>query len=116
MKGCYQRKSNDCGVAALATFLDLSYEVIEEAWYNELKRPPGLSNGCELIRVAKSLGFELKRHIKLVSKCIARVRPYQGCSKSHWVVIDGELLWCPELGEHLKSGYPWQHFTNCFSK
>ncbi|UJH95897.1 C39 family peptidase [Pantoea phage Nufs112] len=108
--GVYQRLYNDCGVAALGTLLDRSYPEVKEAWIKSLGRDVGFSNFNELIAVANELGFKLSKSRVKQPKCIIRVREHTGDSKSHWVVLDGDNLWCPELGESTIADYPWKHF------
>lgn len=99
-----QRKSNDCGAAALATLLDLSYMEIESAWRVSLGRETNESTYADLIAVAKAWGFTLEKATFKQSEGmvrIVRVRPWRGSNHSHWIVMfkDGSI-WCPYSGRH----------------
>jgi len=109
-----QRKDNDCGAAALATFLRLYYEEIETDWRIALGRETNASSYADLIKVAECSGFTLERVPFRKSegmRRIVRVRPWRGSNHSHWIVMfpDGSI-WCPYSGRHdslLGYEQPW---------
>lgn len=109
-----QRKKNDCGAAALATFLRLYYEDIETSWREALGRETNASSYADLIKVAECSGFTLERVPFKQSdgmRRIVRVRPWRGSNHSHWIVMftDGSI-WCPYSGYHdslLGYEQPW---------
>lgn len=109
-----QRKKNDCGAAALATFLRLYYEDVETSWREALGRETNASSYADLIDVADFSGVKLERVTFKKSegmRRIVRVRPWRGSNHSHWIVMfpDGSI-WCPYSGRHdslLGYEQPW---------
>lgn len=109
-----QRKKNDCGAAALATFFRFSYEEVEIDWRVALGRETNQSNYADLIKVAECSGFTLERVPFKKSegmRRIVRVRPWRGSNHSHWIVMFPEgSIWCPYSGRHdslLGYEQPW---------
>lgn len=106
-----QRLNNDCGVAALATLLSVSYETVATAWLEVTGRGPGPSSYKTLRDVAAHLGYSLVQ-VRECTAGIRRVRWEAGSSHSHWVVLSGPSLWCPWVGESTVAQYPakyWGH-------
>lgn len=109
-----QRKTNDCGAAALATLLRLYYEEVETDWRVSLGRETNASSYADLIKVAECSGVALERVPFKKSegmRRIVRVRPWRGSNHSHWIVMfpDGSI-WCPYSGRHdslLGYEQPW---------
>lgn len=99
----YQIKSNDCGAAAMATLLELSYEEIERVWRIALGRETDASSYHDLIRVGQGFCLDMERvtfRKSIGSKRIVRVRAERGSSHSHWVVMyPDESIWCPYYGK-----------------
>lgn len=101
-----QRTDEDCGCAALAMLLDLTYEDVAEAWRAALSREPNKSTYADLIKVAAHLGHRLVR--KRTTNGIRRIRPEPNCKHSHWVVLRGDTIYCPAAGIHSEAVYLWK--------
>ena len=98
--GVWQRLRNDCGVAALATLLNVDYEKVENSWRSALGRKPGSSHYKDLLKVLSHMGVDAKK-VTSTKKGIRRVRYEPGSNHSHWVVMLGDDgLWCPFSGWH----------------
>jgi hypothetical protein len=98
----HQRKKDDCGVAALATLLGVSYFEIEIGWRGALDRGPNASSYKDLIAVGDFFCLDMERvpfSKTIGSKRIVRVRQERGSSHSHWIVMyPDESIWCPWYG------------------
>ena len=101
-----QRTYEDCGCAAIATLLNITYEEAASAWRGALNRAPNKSNYRDLVAVLESLGKKTKRGRTLNG--IRRVRPEPGAKISHWVVLASDWVYCPTRGIFHKDHYPWQ--------
>lgn len=101
-----QRTENDCGCAALAILLKLSYEEVADAWRASLNREPNSSKYSDLVTVAGHLGYSLKRG--RTNNGIRRIRPEPRASHSHWVVLLGNWIYCPTVGIYHKEHYAWK--------
>lgn len=114
----YQQRRDDCGVAAVATFLGMSYETVAEVWEQATGRPVGPSSFKDLRAVIKRL-TKIDAVQTWHSKCslikIVRARPYRGSNTSHWIVVyTNGSLWCPYSGLHENEQYYEQPFySNC---
>ncbi|XUO88433.1 cysteine peptidase family C39 domain-containing protein [Halomonas sp. KM072] len=101
-----QRTENDCGCAALAILLGLSYEEVANAWRASLNREPNGSTYTDLLKVAAHLGYTLKRG--RTTNGIRRIRPEPRANYSHWVVLLGNWIYCPTVGIYHKDHYAWK--------
>lgn len=100
MSGIWQRLHNDCGIAALATLTESSYEDIELAWRDALKRKPGSSSYRDLLSVLQHMKINARK-VTSTRNGIRRARHEKYSNHSHWVVMLGEDgLWCPYSGWH----------------
>lgn len=98
--GVWQRTENDCGVAALATLTNSTYEEIELSWWNALGRNPDPSSYKDLLKVLDHMSLNAKK-VKSTNKGIRRARYERRSDHSHWVVMLGnDGLWCPFSGWH----------------
>jgi len=108
-----QRLPADCGIAALAMYLGLSYGVVKRAALKVLppsKLTSGGLHGTDLVKVGKALGVKLVRvkraptYLHSASGVLAVL--WNGPEKpplGHWVVyLDGVIL-CPEFGVYRSS-------------
>lgn len=111
MIGVWQRLHSDCGVAALATLLDVEYEKVEDSWRQALGRKPGSSHYKDLLKVLSHMGVNAKK-VTSTNKGIRRARHEKYSSHSHWIVmLDDNGLWCPFSGWHKsKDTYEMPHF------
>ena len=107
--GVYQRTNCDCGAGAIATLLGVPYEVVADAWISALGHPPKQSSYKALIKILDHLGVKAKK-VTSTKRGIRRVRDKAGARHSHWVVVNGEYLWCPTIGASTVSDYDWQYF------
>jgi hypothetical protein len=109
--GVWQRLENDCGVAALATLLNVGYDEIEQAWWNALRRNPGPSSYKDLLKVLDHMNLNAKKVIS-TNKGIRRARYEKYSRHSHWIVmLGGDGLWCPYSGWHKTvDTYAMPHF------
>lgn len=100
----YQQQSDDCGVAAVATLLGLSYDDVAAVWLSATGKCIGPSTYKDLKRVILQLtGKQCTQVWNTKSTCrrIVRARPYKGSATSHWIVVnDDGSLWCPYSGFH----------------
>lgn len=100
MIGVWQRLENDCGVAALATLTNSTYEEIERSWLDALRRNPGPSSYKDLLKVLDHMSLNAKKVIS-TNRGIRRARYEKYSRHSHWIVMLGDDgLWCPYSGWH----------------
>lgn len=109
LNGVYQRTNDDCGAGAVATLLGIPYESVADTWFSALGKSPRSSSYPDLIKVIQALGFRATKKTKTTNG-IRRVRAGKGDRHSHWVVVNGEDLWCPTTGYYSVKEYPWQAF------
>ena len=109
--GVWQRLENDCGVAALATLTNLTYEQIEKAWWDALRRNPGCSSYRDLLQVLWHMEVDAKK-VTTTTNGIRRARHEKRSRHSHWIVMLGDDgLWCPYSGWHKTvDTYAMPHF------
>lgn len=96
--GVYQRTDSDCGIAAVATLVGMSYEAVEDAWRKSINAPPGASSYKDLLVTLDCLGISSKRATKS-NWGIRRARARKRDRHSHWIVTYScGGVWCPALG------------------
>lgn len=98
-----QRKKDDCGAAAMATLIGVSYFEIEQVWRLMLERETNASSYADLIKVGDGFFLAMERVAfskTIGSKRIVRVRQARGSRNSHWIVMyPDESIWCPWYGK-----------------
>lgn len=111
MIGVWQRLENDCGVAALATLTNSTYDEIERSWLDALRRNPGPSSYKDLLKVLDHMSLNAKKVIS-TNIGIRRARYEKYSRHSHWIVMLGDDgLWCPYSGWHKTvDTYAMPHF------
>lgn len=99
----HQIKNDDCGAAAMATLLNVSYFEVEKVWMRKLFRETDGSTYADLIKVGAGFCLDMERVAfskTIGSKRIVRVRHERGSSHSHWIVMyPDESIWCPWYGK-----------------